>query len=231
MTHTKQNLIISLGGSLISTDEGLDVDFMKDFKELIEQEIQERDKVFIICGGGKMARNYVKSAQSISSLSLEEADWLGIYATRLNAYFLKTLFPEELVYSNLLRSPEEEIDTDKKIILAGGYKPGRSTDCMAVELARVHQVKTIVSLSNIEFLYDKDPNEHEDAKKITNISWQKYRDMTGSTWTPGLNTPFDPEASKMAQENNLQVFLTKGKPLTNLKNFCQKHEVKGTIIK
>lgn len=230
MANKKESLIISLGGSLIYPPQGLDMNFIKKFKDFILEEAKKRDKIFLICGGGTLARNYVKSAKKISEVSNEEADWLGIYCTRVNAYLIKSILPQSLVYSEILFSPEQEVKTTKKVILAGGYKPGRSTDCMAAELAINNNVKTIINLSNIEFLYNKDPKKYKDAYKIKNITWKDYRKIINSKWEPGANTPFDPTASKLAQKHKLQVFLTKGKPLTNLKDFCKNNKIKGTII-
>ncbi|MDD4333294.1 MAG: UMP kinase, partial [Patescibacteria group bacterium] len=48
-------------------------------------------------------------------------------------------------------------------------------------------------------------------------------------WSPGLNMPFDPIASRKAQELNLQVIIA-GKNLKNLKNILEDKKFKGTVI-
>ena len=56
-------------------------------------------------------------------------------------------------------------------------------------------VKTIINMSNIDYVYDKDPKKNKDAKKIKNIFWRRYRKISGNKWEAGLNKPFDPIAA------------------------------------
>ena len=51
-------------------------------------------------------------------------------------------------------------------MVAAGWHPGWSTDFVATILAERLQAKTILNLSNIDYVYDKDPNKYKDAKKI-----------------------------------------------------------------
>lgn len=55
--------------------------------------------------------------------------------------------------------------------------------------------------------------------------------MVGNKWSPGLNAPFDPIASKLAQVENIKVAIMNGKNLKNLENYLEGKKFKGTIIK
>ncbi|MEK6876285.1 MAG: UMP kinase, partial [Nanoarchaeota archaeon] len=117
----------------------------------------------------------------------------------------------------------------RNILIAGGWKPGWSTDYDAVLLAKNIGVKAIINMSNIDYLYNKDPKKYNNAKKIRNISWKRYRKISGNKWKAGLNAPFDPVAAKEAEKSGLRVFII-GKDLGNLENLLQGRKFKGTLI-
>ena len=61
-------------------------------KSIIEKYIKTGFKFIIICGGGKLARDMQQAASKLADIDNEALDWLGIYATRLNAQLIKTIF-------------------------------------------------------------------------------------------------------------------------------------------
>jgi uridylate kinase len=81
-------------------------------------------------------------------------------------------------------------------------------------LAKNLNVNDFINISNIDYVFDKDPKRHRDAKKIEKISWQQYRRMVGRKWTAGMNVPFDPVAAKAAQKYGMKVSII-GKDLKN----------------
>ena len=84
------------------------------------------------------------------------------------------------------------------ILVAGGWRPGHSTDFNAVVLGKYLGAKRIINLSNIDAVYDRDPKQFPDAQPIRNIDWQGFRAIVGDVWDPGMNTPFDPIAAQLA---------------------------------
>ena len=137
--------IISLGGSLVSTESGINWQFLKKFRALILSEIKTGKRFFIIVGGGKTSRNYVAAAKKIVSISREDQDWLGIHTTRLNAHLLRTIFRAE-AYPAIIKDPTKSIMTDKKIIIAAGWQPGWSTDYVATILAEKYKIIRLLDL-------------------------------------------------------------------------------------
>lgn len=219
--------ILSLGGSLIHPKKGLDLVFLKKFKAFVDKEIKLGHRFFIVTGGGQIARNYIEAAKKFA-VSLDNQDWLGISTTKVNATLLKTIFYSQ-AYPEIIEDPRKKIETRHKIVLAGGFKPGRSTDYVAVSLAKTYQADLVINLSNINYVYDKDP-KLLGAKKIKNIQWKDYRKIVGDKWNPGLNTPFDPIASKLAQLNDIKVVVLNGKKLNNLDKCLNNQEYQGTLI-
>jgi uridylate kinase len=228
---SKKTVIISLGGSLIVPDE-IDWKFVKDFKKLIEKQIKKGCKFIIITGGGKTARKYIDAAVKIDGVTDEDKDWIGIHATRMNAHFIRTIFRRH-AHPRINRNPndlEDFYNFKESILIAAGWKPGWSTDYCAVLLGKYLDIKNIINLSNIDYVYTKDPRKFPEAKKIENISWKNFRKMVGDKWDPGMNAPFDPIASKLAQEEAIEVAIMNGKNLENLENYLEDKKFRGTII-
>ena len=186
--------------------------------------IKKNCRFIVVAGGGSVARNYINGASEITEISDEDKDWLGIHATRLNAHLLRTIFKKQ-AYPVVLDSPEKPIDGDHcSLFIASGWRPGWSTDYCAVLLAHRFGVKMIVNASNIAHVYD------ENKKDIKEISWRRYRQLISSKWTPGMNVPFDPIASKTAQKFKIKVIVARGTDLENLENILTNNKFSGTII-
>jgi len=222
-----ETVVISLGGSLI-IPSGIDVNFLRKFRRLLLKFIKNK-KFIIISGGGKVCRVYQKAASEITKLADEDLDWLGIHATRLNAHLLRTIF-REYAYSRIINNPEEKIEFDKPLLIAAGYRPGCSTDYDATMLAKNFGVKTLINLTDTDYVYDKDPGKYNDAKPLKQMNWKAYRKICGNKWDPGLNLPFDPIAAREAEKIKLKVVVMNGKNIKNLDNFLSGKDFKGTVI-
>lgn len=226
----KKNVILSLGGSLIVPDE-IDVEYLKSFRKLILKYTKLGYKFIICCGGGKTARKYMNASKEIFPNAKDvDMDWVGISATRLNGELLRTLF-SDIAKSEVLYFPNIHINQDKSVMIAAGWYPGRSTDFDAVILAETFESERIINLSNIDVVYDKDPRKYKNAKPIKKMSWNAYRKISGSKWSPGLNLPFDPIAAKEAQKHGLEVVVLNGKNLKNFEDCLTGKEFKGTTIR
>jgi len=224
----EKTIVMSLGGSVIVPDI-IDTKFLKSFKKIIEKFINKSYRFIIYCGGGNISRNYQFAVSKIIKLKNEDLDWLGIHVTRLNAHLIKTMFgnnAEDVVVND----PTENVKFNKKILVAAGWKPGWSTDYDAVLLAKNLKINTIVNMSNIDSVYDKDPNMFLGARKIHKISWVDYRKISGNKWRAGLNRPFDPIAAKEAEKLKMEVFII-GKNIRNFGKLLENKKFSGTIIK
>jgi len=225
----EEKIVISLGGSLI-VPEDVDVEFISKFVSLIKNYASKGFKFIIITGGGKICRVYNDAVEKIVTPTKDDLDWLGIATTRLNSELVRISFGG-LAFDKIIMDPDSIPKTDKPIILGGGWKPGNSSDLAAVHSAISVGAKKIINLSNIDYAYDKDPNKYPDAKKIENISWSEYRTLIPKEWNPGLSTPFDPSASKMAEEENIEVLILNGKNIPNLIKCLNGESFVGTRIK
>lgn len=231
----KENtFVVNLGGSIVVPDK-IDVEFLKEFKDLIIEQIKEKDQKFVfIIGGGKTARRYAEAAGEISEhVTDEDKDWLGIHTTRLNAHLVRTIF-REYAYPRINTNPHDLEDFYKckePIMIAAGWRPGFSTDYDSALLAKYLDIKRMINLSNIDYIYDKDPKKFPDAKKLDELSWDDLQGMIDTKWTPGMNAPFDPVAIKFSNEENLELVTMNGKNLENIKNYLNGEEFEGSVVK
>ncbi|HLC49949.1 MAG TPA: UMP kinase [Candidatus Nanoarchaeia archaeon] len=223
----QKTFIISLGGSLIVPDK-IDAVFLNKFKVLIEKYSKKGFKFVIICGGGKLARNLQAAASKVIKLSNEELDWIGIHATKLNASLLRHLFGKN-VHDAIISNPNDKIKTKKSIIIASGWLPGWSTDFDAVLLAKNFKISNVVNMSNVDYVYDKDPRKFRNAKKIEHMKWDDMSKLIGTKWKAGMNAPFDPIAAKKAKQLKIKANII-GKDLKNLENLLNNRKFRGTVI-
>jgi len=222
------NYVISLGGSIIVPDRP-DVKFLAKFRKLILTFVQKGNVFFLVCGGGAPTRVYQNAAQQITKVSSEDLDWLGIAPTKVNAELLRVIFRKQtsaFVNSN----PTIKLSKLEKINIYSGWKPGWSTDYDAVQIAKTYGIKTVINLSNIDYVYDSDPKENKKAKKIKHMSWAQFRKMFGHRWHPGANVPFDPVGARLAQQEGIAVVILSGKNFLNTKKFLAGKNFEGTVI-
>jgi len=224
--------VVSLGGSIVAPD-GVDVDFLKAFTEIVGEFLADDEKrrfIFVVGGGGP-ARAWQNAYRKVAANGGvdEQADWIGIMATRLNAQLLKAAMGEWCT-QDVVIDPTQVAPFVGRVLVAAGWKPGFSTDYDAVLLAERFSADKVVNLSNIAKVYTADPRTDPNATPIDEISWPEFRKIVGDEWSPGKNVPFDPIASRHAAKIGLKVVCAAGKDLDNLRDILSDKPFVGTSI-
>lgn len=225
----RKTVVLSLGGSLIVPESGVDATFIRGFRDIVLRLAGARRRFVIVCGGGTICRGYQRAASKIGKMTAEDLDWIGIHATHLNGHFMQLLFGDK-AHPDVLTDPTEPIRVSRPIVVGAGWKPGRSSDHVAVLLAERFGADTLINLTDIDYVYDSDPRKDKAAKPVKNISWNDYRKMFGTKWVPGLNSPFDPIAAGLAQKLGLKVLIVNGRKLKNLEAVLDGKKFAGTLI-
>lgn len=229
MSNFKETIVISLGGSMIVPD-GVDGAFLKKFKELIEKHLNEGKQFFIITGGGMTARSYIKALQEVrGTVESDDLDWMGIYATHINAQLVR-LALSDLGSIGTLADPSVASTNTEPIVVTGGWKPGWSSDYPAVLIAGNGGSGKVINLSNISHVYSEDPRKNPDAERFDAMSWDQYISIIPEKWEPGLSSPFDPIASRKAQELGVEAAIMNGSDLDNLDKYLSGENFEGTVI-
>ncbi len=229
----RKRIIISVGGSLIVPNEGIKTEFLKKLNAFVREELAKDSKrqFFLVAGGGSTARKYIDAGREVlgHDLTHEDLDWLGVHSTTLNAHLIRTIF-RDIAHPKLIRHYDIIRKAHEQVVVAAGWKPGWSTDYCATLLCEDYGVKTVINLSNVEQVYDKDPRKFPDAKALKKLSWNGMREIVGDDWTPGLNAPFDPIAAKKAQELGVRVVVMSGNNFDNIRNYLDNKPFTGTVI-
>lgn len=233
INNPKEKIVISVGGSLIVTKEGVNVAFLKKLNEFIRQQLalNPNRQFFLVTGGGAIAREYRDAGREVvgHELTRDDLDYLGIHATKLNAHLIRTIF-RDIAHPYILKHYEIIRKVIEPVVVAAGWKPGWSTDYCALLVCEDYDVPSVINLSNIKQVYEKDPKKFPDAKPIDTINWTDFRKIVGDEWDPGMNAPFDPIAAKKGQELGAKVAVLHGEDFENLENYFTGKPFVGTII-
>ena len=168
----------------------IDTKFLKGFKKTIVPLLKDH-KIALIVGGGRTARKYMAAARSVNpDLSRSALDLIGIKSTHLNEQLIFAMF-EKMADSHLFIQRPKKVSTKKRLILAAGWEQGASTDFNAVQLAKILNAKRVLNLTNVDYVYTKNPKKFSSARPLPRISWTEFKKIIGGKWIPGANVPFD----------------------------------------
>ena len=223
-----KTVVVALGGSIVHP-EGIDVQFLKDFKKFLAPFLQRGAKFVLVIGGGKLSRNFQEAAEKVNKVTDDDKDWIGIHATRLNAHLLRTIFREvaDPVVIDIrgrikkLRAP---------ITIAAGWRPGWSTDYVAMQLAADFGANEAVIAGKPAHVYSKDNTKHADAVPLHELSWREYRKLIPAKWKPGLHAPVDPVGAALGAREGVKAIIIDGRNMANFAALLNGKEFKGTII-
>jgi len=222
-----KNIVISLGGSVILSDD-IQPDYFVRLNNLLDS-FTEKYKIFIVVGGGKTARAYIKMGRD-AGFDEKTLDELGIEATRINAVFLSKAIEES--NKNIPLTTDEAKKIGNKIVIMGGTTPGHSTDMVGAELAEKTKAVKYIIATDVDGVYDKDPKKHSDAKKLEEVSVEELIEKQGVTWdAAGKNTVIDGPALKIIHRARIPTFVLNGKKLDEIKQVILGQSFNGTIIK
>lgn len=220
MNTITMKVVVSLGGSLISLNEP---EYLAKVAELIKK-IAKEMAIYVVVGGGKLARNYISTARSFCN-DESYLDKIGILATRLNAMLLNAFFKKEI---------PETIEEAKEMappVIMGGTSPGHSTDAVAAMLAKAVKANRLVIATDVDGIYDKDPKKYEDAKKFDRIHVKELKKIAGEEWKrAGESVIIDAIACRIIEEEKIQTFVVNGKNLEELEKAIYGRKFKGTIV-
>ncbi len=221
-----KSIVLSIGGSVILS-EGADVSFFRKLASLLKK-ISKQYKIFIIVGGGNVARKYIKLGRDLR-FDEKILDSIGIYITRVNAKILTNIIEES--NKDIPCTTSEAIDIDKPIIVMGGTTPGHSTDMVGAEIAEKTGADLFIIATNVDGIYDKDPNKYPDAKQLKEVKIDQLIERYGIKWkSAGKNVVIDGPALEIIKRAELATYVVNGKRLDQLEKALTNQSFDGTKI-
>lgn len=203
-----KRILIKLSGESLMGDVALiDKEKTKEIAKLIKRVREMNVEVGIVIGGGNFFRG--RSNQDMYPLYV---DTMGMLGTTINALGLADAFRNEDVPC-IISTPfdlnalipkytNEEVQEKLKenvVIFGGGTGHiGCSTDTCASNKASLIKADTIIKLTNVDGVYDKDPNKYSDAVMYDKLSHQDVLD------NPEIKV-MDIPAVKECMDNNIDI--------------------------
>tara|TARA_B100000470_G_scaffold127333_1_gene98485 strand:- start:1018 stop:1701 length:684 start_codon:yes stop_codon:yes gene_type:complete len=169
----KKVIVIKFSGKIFGIEN---IKILKDYARFLVK-MSKLYQPIIIAGGGKIARHYISHARS-SGADESTLDELGIEISRLNAklliYALKNkAYPHP---PTSLKEAKTAVDSGL-IVVAGGLNPGQSTNGAAALIAEKTNAIQFLNATDVDGIYDSDPNKNKKAKKFKRIEIKKLRNM------------------------------------------------------
>jgi len=169
----KKRIVIKLSGRIFAMDN---VKILKDYARFLVK-ISKVCQPIIVTGGGTIARHYISHARS-SGADESSLDELGIEISRLNAklliYALKhKAYPHP---PTTLQEIRNAVDGGA-IVVTGGLHPGHSTNGTAALIAEKVGAYEFLNATDVDGVYDLDPNKFKQAKRFRRIELKKLRSM------------------------------------------------------
>jgi len=221
-----KSIVISIGGSVILSEEA-DVSFLVELADLLEK-ISDQYKIFIIVGGGNVARKYIKLGRELN-FNEETLDQIGINITRINADILSNLLKES--NKKIPHSTKEASQLPNNIVVMGGTTPGHSTDMVGAELSEKVDATLFVIATNVDGVFNKDPNKYSDAKQLKEVEIDQLIKQFGTDWdSAGKNTAIDGPALKIIKKAKIPTVVVNGKRLDQLEKAITNLTFDGTKI-
>jgi len=178
-----KRILLKLSGEALAGPKGfgLDPDTIQpialQIKEIIEMGVQ----VAIVVGGGNFWRG-----RSGENMDRTTADYMGMMATVINGLALQDALENvgvitrvqtaiemrQIAEPYIRRRAVRHLEKNRVVIFAAGTgNPYFSTDTTAALRAAEIEAEVILLAKKVDAVYDKDPNENDDANKFEDVSY------------------------------------------------------------
>ena len=169
----KKRIVIKLSGQVFGMERTKE---LKDYAAFFVKQSKICQPV-LVAGGGKIARYFINHARS-SGADESTLDELGIEISRLNAklliYALKgKAYPHP---PTNLTEVKQAVDSGL-IVVTGGLHPGQSTNGTAALIAEKINAAEFLNATDVDGIYDSDPNKNKKAKQFKRIELKDLRSL------------------------------------------------------
>ena len=207
-------IIVEIGGSILIKDH--DSSRFKEYSKLLKELAQEHE-ILVVVGGGKPAREYISVVRDLGA-GEAQCDDIGIEVTRINAKLLLSALGDA-AYQRVPHNFQEALEfaSSGKIIVMGGTEPAHSTDAVSTILAEYVNADKLINLTSVDGMYTKDPNKHDDAELIHEITASDLLDfLNDKDMKAGTYEFFDTTAVQMIKRSKLDTVIANGFEPENL---------------
>lgn len=211
---TRKRVVIKLSGRVFGDDARVE---LKKYAGMLS-EVSDRVQPMVVAGGGKIARHYINIARGFGS---DEAslDIMGIEVSRLNARLLIAALGEQ-AYPSVPADLEQvsKAAVSGKVIVTGGLHPGQSTNATAALIAEKVKASKFLNATDVDGIYDSDPNQNKGAKMFKEITVKKCLEILGAeNSAAGAYDLMDIVALKVIERSKIQTVVLRS-DIATIKN-------------
>lgn len=230
-----KRVLIKLSGHAFQgkREAGIDFGALKSLAAEIAEVKKLGVDIAIVNGAGNLFRG---SSGAKHGMDEPVGHYIGMIATVMNAMALQDALEQIGVPTRVLSAIEmnkvaepyirrraiRHMEKGRIVICAGGIgNPFFTTDTAGVLRAIELECEVLLKASNVDGVYDKDPNTNHDAQKYEKVSYAEFLEKNLKV--------LDATAVSLAREKNLPIeifdFFVKG----NLKKVVEGEQI-GTVI-
>jgi len=206
---TYKRVLLKISGEALASGFGFDYDKLHDIAAQVVAVWEKGIEVVIVVGAGNIWR-YRDTTES--GIERTASDAMGMLATIMNAVALQSAIEKlgvatrvcsainvpQLAEPYLRRRVERHLEKKRIVICSGGTgNPYFTTDSAAALRALELSCDVILKASNVDGVYDKDPNKFKDAKKYDTLTFQEAIEKNLKV--------LDQSAFSLCREQNLPV--------------------------
>ena len=183
-----KNIMLKISGESLAGDnqQGFDFDILNDLSQSIKILAGKNISISIVLGGGNFIRG---SSFSNGVVDRVTSDYMGMLGTVINSLALQSNLEKIGVPSRVMTAisinrvaepyiknkATKHLEKNRVVIFASGTgNPFFSTDTAAVLRASEMKSDVILKGTKVDGIYDRDPLSHNNAKKISEISYSDY---------------------------------------------------------
>ena len=230
-----KRILIKLSGEALmgNHDFGISSEALNNYVEEIIEIRKKGIQLGIVVGGGNFYRGVQAKKTGITKVS---ADKMGMLATIMNAIAIRDVFEAKGIEARVQtaivmpqfveifnkESAVRHLSKERIIIFAAGTgNPLFTTDSAAAIRAIEIEANILIKATNVDGVYDKDPNKNPNAKKFDSISYNECIERQLEV--------MDLNAFVLCKENHLQIAVINLRKKGNLLKFLSGDKV-GTIV-
>jgi uridylate kinase len=193
------------------SDYGISIDTVNHIAKNLKNLLLKNVQICVVIGGGNIFRGLEASSKGMERAN---ADYMGMLATVLNGLALQnaleqinvqtrvmSALPIQSICETYIRRRAIRHMEKKRIVIctAGTGNPYFSTDTSAALRAAELDCSVIYKATQVDGIYNKDPNKFKNAKKYSKLSYKKYINENLKV--------MDTSAIAISRDNNIPIKL------------------------
>ncbi len=211
MALAYKRILIKLSGEALAGEQGsgLDFDTITKICESIKKCVDEGLEIGIVVGGGNFWRG-----RSSGSMDRTRADHMGMLATVINALAVGDTLEQMGIVARVqtgISMPQvaepyirnkavSHLEKGRVVVFGCGTgNPFFSTDTGAALRAAEIGADIIFKATNVDGVYDKDPNKYSDAKKYDKLTFHEVLDKELKV--------MDSTAASLCMDNGIDILV------------------------